>query len=116
MLKILNFLVRRPGLTPQQFREHYENSHVPLAFKTFPQILEHHRYYATEGGAMFPPGVEQPWDAVVAITLKDRQGLEDMFALLADPELSREIVEDGDKFLDGPKCGMLIVEDEITRR
>ncbi|RVQ65166.1 hypothetical protein EKN06_14285 [Croceicoccus ponticola] len=115
-MKFLNFLVRKSGITPAEFREHYETSHVPLAFKTFPQITEHHRYYATEGGAMFPPGVDQPWDAIVAITLTDRQGLDDMFALLSDPERSKEILEDGDKFLDGPKCGMLIVEDEITRR
>lgn len=116
MFKFLNFLVRKPGMTPAQFKAHYETSHVPLAFKTFPQIIEHRRSYAADGGAMFPPGIDQPWDAIVEIAMESRKGFDDMMSLLSDPERSKEIIGDGDKFLDGPKCGMLIVEQEITRR
>ena len=116
MFKLVNFLVRNPKMSPAEFREHYETSHVPMALRTFPQILEHRRNYPSEGGVMFPEGVEQPWDAIVEIFMESRQGFDDMMALLSDPERSREIVEDGDKFLDGPKCGMLIVDEVVTRR
>lgn len=116
MFKFLNFLVRKPGLSPAAFRDHYENSHVPMALRTFPQIIEHRRNYPTDGGVMFPEGVDQPWDAVVEIFMESRQGFDDMMALLSDPEASKEIVADGDKFLDGPRCGMLIVDEVIARR
>src|SRR3982074_2903866 len=32
-VKVIFFLKRKAGLTPQQFRTHYENSHVKLAQK-----------------------------------------------------------------------------------
>lgn len=116
MFKLINFLVRKPGMTPEEFRNHYENSHVPMALRTFPQILEHRRNYPQEGGVFFPEGVAQPWDAIVEIFMESRKGFDDMLAFLSDAEASREIVADGDMFLDGPRCGMLIVEEEIARR
>ncbi len=116
MFKILDFLVRKPGMSKEAFREHYEKVHRPLAFKTFPQILEHRRNYPEDGGVMFPEGVEQPWDAIVEIFFTDRQGFDDMEAFLADAELSREIMEDGARFLDIPRCGVLVVEEVIARR
>jgi hypothetical protein len=116
MFKIIDFLIRKPGLSKEEFRAHYENVHRPLAFKTFPQILEHRRNYPEEGGVLFPEGMEQPWDCIVEILLTDRKGFEDMEAFLADPKLSREIIEDGERFLDIPRCGVLIVEEVVARR
>ncbi len=113
MFKIVNFLVRRPGMTTAEFQAHYEKSHVPLALKTFPQIVEHRRNYPVEGGTYFPENVAQPWDAVVEIWFKDRRGFDDMLAFLSDPVASAEIVADGDLFLDGAKCGMLVVDEKI---
>jgi hypothetical protein len=36
-----------------------------------------------------------------------------MLAFLGTPE-SAELIADGDLFLDGPKCGMLLVDETIT--
>ncbi len=116
MFTVLNFLIRNPALTPAQFRAHYETSHVPLALRAFPQILEHRRYYATDGGAMFPAGMDQRWDAISAITMAGREGFDAMLAFLADPVASREIMADGDLFLDQSRCGMLITDEERTLR
>lgn len=116
MFKFMNFLVRKPGMTTAEFRDYYEKSHVPLALRTFPQIIEHRRNYPSNGGAIFPDGIEQPWDAIVEIFMESRQGFDDMLAVLSDQEASKEIVADGDKFLNGPKCGMLIVDEVIARR
>ena len=32
-VQVILFLTRKPGLTHEQFREHYENPHAPLARK-----------------------------------------------------------------------------------
>lgn len=116
MVKLINFLVRKPGMTPEAFRAHYENSHVPLALKTFPQILEHRRSYPVDGGAFFPPGVTLPWDCVSELWFADRKGFDDLLAFMGDPVASAEIAKDGDRFIDGSKSGMLLVDETITRR
>lgn len=116
MFKFLNFLVRRPGMTPEEFRNHYDNTHVPLSFRTFPQILEHRRNYPQDGGAFFPEGTAQPWDCVAELWFEDRKGFDDMMKFLSDPVASAEVIQDGMKFLDMPKCGMLLVDESVTTR
>jgi hypothetical protein len=37
-LRIIGFIKRRPGLTPEQFYEHWEKVHAPLVV---PWILKH---------------------------------------------------------------------------
>jgi len=116
MFKLLNFLIRKPGMSPAAFRAHYENSHVPLALKTFPQIIEHRRNYPLDGGAFFPEGAAQPWDCISEISFADRRGFDEMMKFMGDPALSSEVAKDGERFLDGSKCGMLLVDETITTR
>lgn len=116
MVKLMNFLVRRPGMSKAEFRAHYENSHVPLALKTFPQILEHRRSYPEEGGAFFPEGVELPWDCVSELWFADRKGFDDLLAFMGDPVASAEIAADGELFIDGTRSGMLLVDETVTTR
>lgn len=115
MFKILCFLNRRPGMTPAEMRAHYENVHVPLARKTFPQILEHRRNWPEDGGAFFGEGAAVPaYDCVSEIWMEDRSGFDAMLALLADPVASAEIKADEVKFLDPSRCGMMIVDETIA--
>ncbi|MFA7440189.1 MAG: EthD domain-containing protein [Sphingomonadaceae bacterium] len=116
MFKLLNFLVRKPGMSQADFRNYYETVHRPLAFKAFPQILKHVRNYPEDGGAMFPEGVDQPWDAIVEIYFRDRKGYEEMQAFMADPVKNKELVDDSFNFLDLARCGGLIVDEVVSDR
>src|SRR3546814_14773322 len=50
MIKMLWLLKRKPGMSKEAFREHYENSHVVLAHKYVGHLLEgYHRNYPVEG-------------------------------------------------------------------
>ena len=60
MFKLINFLVKRPDLSLEQMKEHYERSHVPMALRTFPDILEHRRNYLPKDSAMAPPACPCP--------------------------------------------------------
>lgn len=116
MFKIKVFLVRKPGMSVEAFRHHYETRHVPLALRTFPEIIEHRRNYAVEGGAHFPPEVHMPhWDAISDIWFADRAGFDAMLARLADPVATAEVAADELTFLDRPRCGMMLVE-EVAQR
>ena len=116
MIKILDFLVRKPGITREEFRAHYESSHVPLALKTFPQIREHRRNYAWEATPVSAGIVPVPWDCVTEIWVTDRAAWDELVAFMSDPERNGEVLADGEKFLDIPKCATLIVQEAITTR
>lgn len=116
MFKTIEFLVRKPGITKEQFREHYETKHRPLAFETFPQIIKHVRNYPDDNPPMWPAGVEQPWDCIVEIYYRSREGYEELSEFMSDPTKNAEILSDGEIFLDIPKCGRLIVSDETADR
>jgi len=112
VFKIIAFLIRKPGLSPAQMRTHYETRHLPLARRTFPQIIEHRRNYPQDGGTYFPAGVPAPgWDAISEIWFADRSGFDAMLAFLSDPQRSAELKQDELEFLDRDKCGMIIVEE-----
>lgn len=111
MFKILAFLTRKPGMSPEAFRDHYETQHQPLARRLFPEILGHRRNYATDAGHLFPPGVAMPaWDAVSEIWFADRAGFEAMLARIAAGE-AQAISDDELRFLDRARCGMMIVDE-----
>jgi hypothetical protein len=116
MFKTVEFLVRKPGLSKEEFKAHYENFHRPLAFKTFPQIVKHVRNYPEEKAAMWPEGLDQPWDCIVEIYYRDKQGYDELNEFMNDPNRNAEVLTDGAKFLDIEKCGRLIVDDVTADR
>jgi len=94
MFKLINFLVKRPDLSLEQMKEHYESSHVPMALRTFPDILEHRRNYLPKNSAMAPPGVSLPEvDCIAELWFDDDAALQraaaspEMKALHADGAL-----------------------------
>ena len=112
MFKLIAFLTRKPGKTLAQFRDHYENSPLPMARRTFPQILEHRRNYIDQGGVMFPADGPAPqWDCLAEIWFESRAGFDSMVATVMDPKAGAELREDEVKFLDSAKTGMLMVEE-----
>jgi hypothetical protein len=42
MEKLILFVKRKPGLTHEQFRAHYESTHAPLAKRTLSKWLVHY--------------------------------------------------------------------------
>lgn len=116
MFKTIEFLVRKPGMSKEDFREYYETKHRPLAFETFPQIIKHVRNYPDDNPAMWPAGVDQPWDCIVEIYYKDKAGYEALNAFMSDPQKNKDVLADGVNFLDIEKCGRLLVDDETADR
>lgn len=109
--KIKAFLVRKPGMSKEAFRTHYEERHLPLALKTFPEIIRHQRNYVAEGGAHFAPSAGMPvWDAVSDIWFADQSGFEAMVARLSTPA-GVDIQTDELRFLDRDRCGMMVVDE-----
>lgn len=114
MYKLLLFLVRKPGMSVVEMREHYENVHMPLARKTFPQIIEHRRNWPQSDGFLFPPGADIPrYDVIGEVWFADKTGYDDMLSFLGDPNLNGEMIADEERFLDRSKCGLIVVDESI---
>ena len=118
MIKVILTLKRKPGMTPEAFREHYESSHVTEAINRFGHLMvEYRRNYVTMSGALSDTdperaGKPQPeaYDVVTELYLKDQSALEEFSRILNTPEIKQWFVEDEKRFLDRDASRMSVVE------
>jgi len=109
MVKGIALLKRKPGLSPEEFRKHYEGSHAPLALKLVPTIRKYVRNYVTT--TAFPPGAEEPeYDCITEQWFDDMEGFQAMMDT-AGTEDGRVIAEDEEKFLDRTKTVYILVKE-----
>ncbi|KAK5169449.1 uncharacterized protein LTR77_005425 [Saxophila tyrrhenica] len=103
---------RRQDLTPAQYRDHYENVHIPLMRNltgdSFP--LSHERHYISRmpgDHGTFPadlllPGIvtqaDFDFDAVAVLTYRDRAHFDANWAYFEDEEFREIIAADEAKF------------------
>lgn len=128
---VLIFTYRKPGTTPEQFRAHYESSHVPLVKeivgKHFP--LSHTRRYihrtvgkaeGTERNAKSPASVlmgtqaDFEYDAMAELTFPDVGAFQTFFGIAQQPENAARIAADEEKFLDRSKTSAVIVGETLV--
>lgn len=101
-IKIAAFMKRLPGVTHEQFRDHYEKVHRLIGEKYLKKYtVKYTRKYLTP----FPDpvtGHEQPraFDAVTEIWYPDKAAYDAANAQFADPAVMKEIMDDVKNFLD----------------
>lgn len=120
---IVVFVTRKPGLSPAEFKDHYENKHVPLlqslAGPTFP--ISHTRHYL----ARDPVNPEHPpvfvygdpdgftYDAMVEVRFENQVAFLEFQKVMVSPE----VLEDEDRFTDRTKLRAVgMGETTVTRR
>ncbi|KAK3062563.1 hypothetical protein LTS18_003803 [Coniosporium uncinatum] len=106
---MLLMLPRRPDLTPEQFREHYENGHAPLINSlcedpNLRPILYKRMYFVAE--LMGPSG----YDCVTEIQFRDQEHFQQYAAVMQAPETKAKIEDDEGKFLNRDGVKMVIVD------
>jgi hypothetical protein len=107
MKKLIFLVKRKPGTTAQEFREHYENFHVPLAQKHISHLLVgYHRNYPTTAWRV-PGGpdneeVTEPfdfgYDCITELRLRD-QSADEMLRIFTSPGVGELFVEDERRFV-----------------
>jgi len=75
MLKFMVVVYRRPDLTPEQFRQHFEQVHGPLA-KNLPGLKKYTQNYVCDDPEREAPG----WDAIVELYFDNRSAMEAAWA------------------------------------
>ena len=115
MVKGIALLKRKPGLTPAEFREHYEEVHAPLALSLFPTIRKYVRNYITT--SIIDNGVEEPdFDCIAEHWFDSMEDIQSMIDTSAGH--AGVALDHSEKvFADGTKTVFFLVEEvesEIT--
>jgi hypothetical protein len=109
VFKVFWFLKRKPGISFEQFREHYETSHAVLGLRHFGHLLLAYRrnynvpYLLPEDASAIERAIaakNSDYDCVTEWELRDEAALAEVFALLFDPEIGKLFHDDEEHFLD----------------
>lgn len=121
MIKLIVLIKRKPSLTPEQFRTHYETVHANLALEYIrPYLLDYRRNYPITSFSYFD-AVEEPgqltrrpgyeYDCITEMWLADSSQADAMFAKLAEPIVRKTIGDDEDRFIDSKSVVMVTCEE-----
>ena len=130
--RILLLAYRKPGTTPEEFKAHYEGTHMPLvralAGEHYP--LSHTRRYIhrapgrgeTERNAQYPASIimgtqaDFDFDAISELTFEDQAAFQSFFDFMTQPENAAKLAADEELFLDRSKMPIVIVGDCIETK
>ncbi|KAI1458970.1 hypothetical protein F4805DRAFT_423186 [Annulohypoxylon moriforme] len=131
VIRVLMLIYRKPELTPEQFRKHYEEIHMPLTRKvagnTFP--LSHiRRYIPRSTPTQQSPTNSDQYPAIVAggepeavhvdcvteLIFRDKQHLQSYFEMPHAPGAAAQLEEEAKNF--AAKYPTVIVEDWMETR
>ena len=117
MLKVMLFMKRKPGLSLDEFIDHYERVHVPLALTNARNLVHYERHYLRPG-RFVPFGdelVEPDYDVITELWYDSEATFEDQQALLRrHPEVLDDIVADEEQLFDRSKSRFAYVEDYMS--
>lgn len=121
MFKVVWLLKRKEGMTHAEFREHFENSHAPIARKHIAHLFsEYRRNYPNEtwsggdprkAGSNFGPK-EWEYDCISEWIFPNEDAFNELNRIMAEPAVSQEFFEDEEKFLD--RDGFVMIKCEVV--
>ncbi|KAI0096665.1 EthD domain-containing protein [Nemania sp. FL0031] len=128
---ILVYLSRKPGTTPEQFRDYYVNSHLPffrqLAGPHVPALhtqLYIHRT-TTSGDGNTPRNASTPatvffgtqadfdFDVLVTLEFKDVATFQAHYEFMMQPDIAAKIAADEERFLDRSQTRAVLLGEVI---
>lgn len=98
MIRIMAFLSRKPGLSTEEFRDYYENRHVPLIMKLNP--LKSYRRHYVESEPQMRNFEKIDCDVITEMVFEDQAEADAWFEAFASEQVSGPISQDEDAFLD----------------
>jgi hypothetical protein len=120
MIKLVSLIAKKPGITREQFIDHYEKNHSPMSIRLMPQIAKYVRNYPTVTENLHYAGMKHvptvPYDCITEHWFKDRAAYDDMMnQFRTNPEKYRAFEEDEERFLDKTKMVMFLVEEHESK-
>ncbi|HTH29590.1 MAG TPA: EthD domain-containing protein [Sphingobium sp.] len=118
-MKIIAMFKRKPGLTPEQFREYYETRHAVLGVKLMPFFKDYRRNYirhdlGPQRSSAEPNSASLDFDVITEISFANREDYERMLQALSDPVIREQIVEDEKQFMDRGATLSYVVDESVS--
>jgi uncharacterized protein (TIGR02118 family) len=103
--KVLIWVRKKEGISDDAFREHWINTHAPIARDGY----EHLKGYVVNLVTRVPEGQEKPFDGIAELTWEDREG----FKADMQSDASARGTEDLKTF--GDASGLLFIEQHVVK-
>ena len=121
MVKSIELIKRKPGISQEEFIKHYEEVHAPLALKHFPTFRRYVRNHIIK-----PPGTDEPdFDCITEIWYDDMLGVKAVIDALGGykdddisgytTELGRIFRDDEEKFMDRSNRVSFLVDERVSK-
>jgi uncharacterized protein (TIGR02118 family) len=107
VIKVIVLIKKKPELTAEQFRRHYEDVHAPLIDRLLPFYATYRRNYV-DGPARGGPS-EFSWDVFTELEFASESDYEAWQAALEQPEVLEQIRADEANFLVSHETRMWVV-------
>lgn len=120
MERIFVLLKRKPGLSFEEFRAHYEGSHALLGEKYFGHLFKSYRRNYISTGVRFSDHsiLENAYDCLTELVFLEPGGYQELRRIASDPHIRRTLIEDEERFLDRTACANAIsepIESDVPR-
>lgn len=109
---------RRADLTHQQFRDYYETRHAVMSLELYPYFKDYRRNYinqeqlATKIDGHTTSTLN--YDVITEITLHSRADFDRLVRDLTDPVISKQVIEDEERFMDRSAHLVFQVEEAVS--
>lgn len=111
MQKMMMFMKRKEGISFEEFRQHYEEVHIPLCAKWIGHLIVDFKRFYPAGGVNFyvgrPDADEAPihdhgvnYDAISVYSVKNEAALAELLRIAQDPEFAQAVTDDEANFVD----------------
>ncbi|MEV0692555.1 EthD domain-containing protein [Streptomyces sp. NPDC050388] len=117
MIKLVAVLSRKPGLSVEEFRTHYEQVHAPLILSLVgPHLMDYRRNYVdhatASGGVNSAPGQDLlDFDVITDMWYADRACFDRAMEVFRDPGHAARVRADELTFMDRDKKRVFLVDE-----
>lgn len=113
--KILLFLKRRPGMSVEDFRNYYENHHVPLSLKYASGMMRYvRRYLEPHPRPETGDGSDVGYDVITELWFDDEKVFRATLKYLSTAVMPEDVIEDEKRLFDRTSIRMATTIDFVT--
>jgi hypothetical protein len=113
-VKILSYLVKRDGMTTEDFIDYYENHHVPLVLSLAPPPAVYKRHYLQRGDAINVGDDDIDFDVVVEQVFTDRSAFLRWIDAVTSGDAGDRVAQDEARFLIRARTRACLVREFAT--
>lgn len=110
MYKLMAFISRKPGTSPEEFRAYYESKHTKVIAEVAPPMAAYRRNYLKFGEAFSRSEELIDFDVVVDMEFVNREDCQRWFDAFRNPDAFAKVLEDERQFLDADRVRVCVVE------